>query len=231
MILRTVEQAAKAKTVGRVIVATDDRRIFDVVTDAGADVVMTSESHQSGSDRIAEVARNLEPGTIIVNVQGDEPMIPPSTIDSAVTALINDTACSISTTSEQITEPRDVLSPDVVKVVTDADGRALYFSRSPIPFLREAARRHGSLENALRNEPELVGGFRKHTGLYVYRREFLLEFTGVGQTFLETSEMLEQLRALESGARIKVVEVSESSVGIDTPEDFARAAALFGDKI
>jgi GNAT superfamily N-acetyltransferase len=123
-----------------------------------------------------------------------------------------------------------VLSADVVKVVTDKNGFALYFSRSPIPFPREAVKRHGSLENALQAEPSLLALFRKHTGLYVYRREFLLRFTGLEQTKLEKTEMLEQLRALENGARIKVVEVAESSIGVDTREDFERVRAHFENR-
>ena len=129
-----------------------------------------------------------------------------------------------------IEDYRDVLSPDVVKVVTDENGCALYFSRSPIPFPREAVKRHGDLENALQNEPNLLSIFRKHTGLYVYRREFLLRYTKMPQKNLEKTEMLEQLRALENGARIKVVEVSESSVGVDTAEDFERVKRLLEDR-
>ncbi|MDQ3907498.1 MAG: hypothetical protein M3268_04050, partial [Acidobacteriota bacterium] len=125
------------------------------------------------------------------------------------------------------TEAADVLSPDVVKVVTGSSGHALYFSRSPVPFPREDARRHGSLAAALAAEPALVARFRKHTGLYVYRREFLAEFARLPQGELERIESLEQLRALESGARIRVVEVEESSIGVDTEADLERVRAIF----
>lgn len=226
LILHTLESAKKAKNIDKVIVATDDERILQIINESGNEAVLTRKDHQSGSDRIAEVAANLPEHSIIVNVQGDEPTIPPSTIEKAVEAILNDAAADIATTCEKIEDFRDVQSPDVVKVVTDKNGFALYFSRSPIPFPREAVKRHGTLENALRNEPELISFFRKHTGLYVYRREYLLEFTRLEQTNLEKTEMLEQLRALENGARIKVVEVAESSIGVDTAEDFERVKMI-----
>ncbi|MCY7376182.1 MAG: hypothetical protein LH472_09455, partial [Pyrinomonadaceae bacterium] len=177
---------------------------------------------------IAEVAENLPENSIIVNVQGDEPLIPSSTIESAVEAILNDDSLQMATTCEKIEDWKDVLSPDVVKVVADEKDFALYFSRSPIPFPRDAVKRYGSLENALQNEPDLISLFRKHTGLYVYRREFLLKFTKFEQTNLEKTEMLEQLRALENDIRIKVVEVAESSIGVDTAEDFERVKMLLG---
>ena len=222
LILWTVEQAKKARNVSRVIVATDSREILRLVEENGNEAVLTSEKHQSGSDRIAEVARTLSEDSIIVNVQGDEPLISPDTIEKAVEAILQDDSIDIATTSEPIIDAKDVLSSDVVKVVTDEYGLALYFSRSPIPFPREAVRKYGTLENALRQEKDLLSLYRKHTGLYVYRREFLLKYTNLKQTNLEKTEMLEQLRALENSARIKVVEVSENSIGIDTPEDFER---------
>lgn len=226
LILHTLEQAKKAKNIDETIVATDDQRILRVVIESGGKAVLTSANHQSGSDRIAEVAATLPADSIIVNVQGDEPTIPSATIERAVAAILETGAADIATTCEKIEDYRDVLSPDVVKVVTDVNGLALYFSRSPVPFPREAVKRYGSLEAALRNEPNLVALFRKHTGLYVYRREFLLRFTRLAQTNLETTEMLEQLRALENGARIKVVEVTESSIGVDTQEDFERVRKI-----
>ena len=234
LILHTLTQAKKARSVSRVIVATDDARIINVVKENGGEAVMTSVDHASGSDRIAEVARDLPEGSIIVNVQGDEPMIAPETIDAAVDALVNaeggvrnaEFEKLISTTCEPITDEKDVLSSNVVKVVTDENGYALYFSRSPIPWPREAVIRFGTLENALKNESGLMSSFRKHTGIYVYRREYLLKFTKLPQSKLEKIEMLEQLRALENGARIKVVEVNEGSIGVDTPEDFERVKRL-----
>lgn len=226
LILYTVEQAKKAKNIDRVILATDDEKILRVIAESGNKAVMTSEAHQSGSDRIAEVAETLPEHSIIVNVQGDEPTISPRTIETAVETMLNDDSADIVTTCERIEDAKDVVSPDVVKVVTDKNNFALYFSRSPIPFPREAVKRYGSLENALREEQDLIALFRKHTGLYVYRREYLLKFTRFAQTKLETTEMLEQLRALENGARIKVVEVSERSIGVDTAEDYERVRGI-----
>ncbi len=226
LILHTLEQTGKARNIFKTIVATDSEEILNVVKNSGNEAVLTSPHHQSGSDRIAEVAKTLPDNSIIVNVQGDEPTISPRTIEKAVEAILNDAAADISTTCERIEDIKDVLSPDVVKVVSDNRGFALYFSRSPIPFPREAVQKSGNLENALRENPSLLALYRKHTGLYVYRREFLLKFTGFEQTNLEKTEMLEQLRVLENGARIKVVEVSESSIGVDTAEDFARVKKL-----
>ena len=226
LILHTVEQTKKAKNINKIIVATDDDKILQIVKDSGNEAVMTSAKHQSGSDRIAEVAEKLPKNSIIVNVQGDEPIISPHTIDAAIEAILIDETADIATTCERIEDFKDVLSPDVVKVVSDTKGFALYFSRSPIPFPREAAKNHGNLEIALQNDKNLLSLYRKHTGLYVYRREYLLKFTRLEQTNLEKAEMLEQLRALENGAKIKVVEVTESSIGVDTPEDFEHLKAI-----
>ena len=228
LILHTLEQTKKARQISRVIVATDSAEILRIVEASGGEAVLTSDAHQSGSDRIAEVAENLPLNSIVVNVQGDEPLISPKTIESAVEAILNDDSIRMATTCEKIYDAKDVTSPDVVKVVTDENDFALYFSRSPIPFPRDAVKKYGTLENALQNEPNLLSLFRKHTGLYVYRREFLLELTKLKQTYLEKTEMLEQLRALETGAKIKVVEVAESSIGIDTAEDFERVKIYLG---
>lgn len=230
LILHTLERAKSAQNIGRVIVATDSREIAEIIEESGNEAILTDENHQSGSDRIAEVAEKLPENSIIVNVQGDEPLIPPATIEKAVAAILAETEADIVTTCEKIEDFRDVLSSDVVKVVTDENGYALYFSRSPIPFPRDAVKKHGNLENALQNEPHLISQFRKHTGLYVYRREFLLEYTKMAQTFLEKTELLEQLRALENGAKIKVVEVAESSIGVDTQEDFERVKKILENK-
>jgi 3-deoxy-manno-octulosonate cytidylyltransferase (CMP-KDO synthetase) len=228
LILHTLEQTKKARNISRVIVATDSGAILKVVEASGNEAVLTSEKHQSGSDRIAEVAAALPENSIIVNVQGDEPLIPPATIESAVEAILNDDSIQMATTCEKIYDASDVTSPDVVKVITDENNFALYFSRSPMPFPRDAVKKYGTLENALREDKSLISLFRKHTGLYVYRREFLLKFTKLKQTNLEKTEMLEQLRALENGAKIKVVEVAESSIGIDTAEDFERVKMYLG---
>ncbi len=227
LILHTLEQASKASLVHRVIVATDDERIFDVVQSAGGEAVLTSTGHTSGSDRIAEVAENLPEGSIIVNVQGDEPFIAPETIDSVVGALIADRNADIATACETISDISQLYDPNVVKVVFGENGNALYFSRSPVPFPRDAVIRHGDPDSAIDNEPELLNIFRKHTGVYAYRREYLLAFTKLPQTRLEKIEMLEQLRALENGAKIKVVEAHARSIGIDTEEDLVEARREF----
>ena len=227
LVLWVAERALAASTVNRVIVATDDSRILDVVRSGGFEAMMTRSDHASGSDRVAEVARDLKAG-IIVNVQGDEPLIDPETIDRAVNALVDDPEASVATTSEPIAGAADVLSPAVVKVIVDGAGRATSFSRAPIPFPAEAVRRHGSLAAALQNEPALLSLFRKHTGLYAYRREFLLEFTDWPQSPKERAESLEQLRALERGVTIKVVEAASPSIGVDTMEDLERVRAIVG---
>lgn len=222
LILHTLEQTQKAANVSRVIVATDNEEILRIIKESGNEAILTSPNHQSGSDRIAEVAEKLPENSIIVNVQGDEPLIPVSTIEKAVEVLLKDENVLMSTTCERIEDFQDVLSPDVVKVVADENNFALYFSRSPIPFPRDAVKKYGSLENAFQNEPDLLNTFRKHTGLYVYRREFLLGFTKLTRSDLEKIEMLEQLRVLENGFKIKVVEVDESSIGVDTKKDYER---------
>ena len=226
LILHTLEQASKAETISRVIVATDDERILRVVHESGNEAVLTSPEHRSGSDRIAEIAQTLPDRSIIVNVQGDEPLISPRTIDSAVECLLAQDAADMSTTCEIVRNKEDVLNPNVVKVVTDGRGYAVYFSRSPIPFPRDAVNKYGSIEAALNAEPELVSRFRKHTGLYVYRRNFLLRFAKMEQTALEKTEMLEQLRVIENAGRIVVAEVEGGSVGVDTQEDFERVKTI-----
>jgi 3-deoxy-manno-octulosonate cytidylyltransferase (CMP-KDO synthetase) len=226
LILHTIERVKAARNVDSVIVATDDLRIKQAVEDAGHESIMTSAGHQSGSDRIAEAAADLPEGAIIVNVQGDEPLISPRTIEMAVEAMLQTPEADIVTACEPVTDHADVLSPDVVKVVLDNNGFALYFSRAPIPFPREAAKRHGTLEDALANEPEIISIFRKHTGLYVYAREYLLKYTKLEQTRGEKTEMLEQLRALENGAKIKVIEADEPSIGVDTEEDYRRVKEI-----
>ena len=227
LIVRTLEQVAQATTVDSVIVATDDTRIFETVLLAGGEAVMTSSEHHSGSDRIAEVAAALPEQTVVVNVQGDEPIISPHTIDKAVRALIDDPDADIATTCEPITGLWELLNGNNVKVVVGDEGYAIYFSRSPMPWPREASLRYGGDPNqAIEEEPALLANFRKHTGLYVYRREYLLKFTKMPQTRLEQFEMLEQLRALENGARIRVVDVNEPSIGVDTLEDLERVRSL-----
>lgn len=224
MICWVAERAMEARNVARVIVATDDKRIVDAVRFSGCEAVMTRADHASGTDRLAEVAETLDDTEIIVNLQGDEPLISPQTIERAIEAS-NDESVEIVTTWEAIETAADVLNPDVVKIVVDNSGRALYFSRSPVPYPREAVRKHVTLETAVRNEPGLLGQFRKHTGLYVYRKELLLQFTRWPQSDLERVECLEQLRALERGVKIKAIEASTPSIGVDTREDLERVRA------
>ncbi|MFN0085436.1 MAG: 3-deoxy-manno-octulosonate cytidylyltransferase [Blastocatellia bacterium] len=225
MILRVVEQARKARGIDRVIVATDDERVFQAVVSAGEEAWMTSAAHRTGTDRLAEVAAVLGE-EIIVNVQGDEPLISPGTIEAALAPLLADRSIVMSTTSEPIESVEDAINPNVVKVVCDREGFALYFSRHLLPFPRSEVLAQGSIEAALRARPELLGLYAKHTGLYVYRREFLLRYAGLAPTPLEQHEMLEQLRALEHGYRIRVVPVAHRSIGVDTPEDLEKVRAI-----
>jgi len=229
MILHVVRRVRQVPALDRVIVATDDWRVLEAVTSAGVEAMLTSAEHRTGTDRLAEVAAELD-AEIIINVQGDEPLIEPSTIESALAPLLEDPAVVMSTTCEPIESAEDLLNPNVVKVVTDRAGFALYFSRSPVPFPRAEVLRHGSLPEALRAQPELLKLSAKHTGLYVYRREFLLAFTRLSPTKLEEAEALEQLRALENGYRIRVVPVSHRSIGVDTPEDLERVRRIINDK-
>lgn len=228
MVVHVATRAAQARNVGRVIVATDDARVCDAVRAAGFEAVMTRTDHRSGSDRIAEVAAELDDVDLIVNVQGDEPLISPRAIERTIDTLCEDEAASVATCCEKITTVTDLFSPNVVKVVVDGRGRALYFSRAPVPLPRDSVQQHGSLMAAVEAEPQLLTAFRKHVGLYVYRREFLLEFAHERPSPLELLESLEQLRALEMGAKIAVVEVESSAIGVDTLEDLARVRALAG---
>jgi 3-deoxy-manno-octulosonate cytidylyltransferase (CMP-KDO synthetase) len=206
-----------------VIVATDDERIVNAVQDHGAEARLTSPHLTSGTDRVAEVAASLD-SEFIVNIQGDEPLIEPSTIDAAIGPLIEDSEIQISTTSEPVTEIEDVFNPGVVKIVADTRGFALYFSRSPIPYVRPEGGM--TLEEALRANPALLSHYRKHSGLYAYRAGFLQEFARLKPSPLERLEALEQLRALENGYKIRVVNVEHRSIGVDTMEDYERVKRL-----
>ena len=202
------ERANRAKRVGRVIIATDDMRIAEAAFDFGAEVALTSPKHPTGTDRLAEVAGKLKSAAIILNVQGDEPDIAPSTIDRLVGALQDDPGLGMVTAANPVTDLADVRNPHVVKVVTDLAGRALYFSRSVIPHDRDGRR-----------------GIRylRHQGIYGYRRKVLLAFVKWKPTPLEQAEKLEQLRALEHGIAIGVIVVRRGSVGVDVPGDLAKA--------
>ena len=207
LIQRVVAQCQKAKSLAEVIVATDDSRIAEAVNKI-CRVEMTSPTHPSGSDRIAEVAGKISCDAV-VNIQGDEPMIEPSVIDSVAGALAD---CEMSTAAMRIKNPAELDNPNVVKVVVNAAGRALYFSRRTIPYLREAASR--PVNEQLASFP-----FFKHLGIYGYRRETLLRLVKFPVSPLEAAEKLEQLRALENGIPIAVVKVEFDSVGVDAPED------------
>ena len=232
MVCWVAERARLARNVDRVIVATDSQEIVDAVDSRGFEAVLTATHHTSGTDRVAEVASQIPDAEIIVNVQGDEPLISPETIERAVDVMAAEISkqdgAGIVTTWEPIESLDDLLNPDLVKVVLNEHEMAVYFSRSPMPYPRDAAKRHGSPEAALINEPELLKLFRKHTGLYVYRRDVLLEFTKWPPSHLEQIEALEQLRALEHGVKIKVVEACATSTGVDTAEDLARVRELVG---
>ena len=232
MVCWVAERAQAAANVDRVIVATDSRQIIDIFESTEIEAVLTAPDHTSGTDRVAEVAAQIPDAKIIVNVQGDEPLISPATIERAVDTMVAELSkpngAGIVTTWEPIESIDDLLNPDLVKVVLDENDNGVYFSRSPIPYPRDAVKRHGSTSAALRNEPELLKLFRKHTGLYVYRRDVLLEFTKWPPSQLEKIEALEQLRALAHGVKIKVVKACTASTGVDTVEDLERVRELIG---
>jgi len=243
LIARVVERAREARRVDEVIVATDDERILRAVEAHGGRAVMTSPNCASGSDRIAEVAARFPEAALIVNVQGDEPLMPPEVIDRAIAALESDPECAVSTAMIRIHSEEDYLSPHVVKVVCDREGRALYFSRSPLPNLTRASEEEKQTYGAqfgggasdksdvsdrsdVSDTPAIPFWGFKHFGLYVYRREALLRFVSMPPAALERIEKLEQLRFLENGMRIRVVETALDSIGVDTPEDLERARRI-----
>jgi 3-deoxy-manno-octulosonate cytidylyltransferase (CMP-KDO synthetase) len=222
LIERVHARASAARLLDRVLVATDDERVATAVRAFGGDAVMTSPRHRTGTDRLAEVVRTTE-AEIVVNVQGDEPLLDPAGVDAAVEALLGDPDLPMSTLSLPLGGVEEMLSPSVVKVVTDARGDALYFSRSPIPHVRDAegGGREAAAAAIARGLP------RKHVGLYAYRRDALLRFASLPPCPLEEAEGLEQLRALFHGLRIRVIpRVGEGGVAVDTPEDLERVRAL-----
>ncbi len=221
MIQRVYEQAKKASLLDRVLVATDDERIANVVRGFGGEAVLTSPALQSGSDRVAAAA-DLAGGDIIVNVQGDEPLIDPHMIDQAIQLLLDDPSVSMGTLAKQIHLSQELLNPAVVKVIFNRSMEALYFSRAIIPFVRDQ-------KDALRWLEEHT--FFKHIGLYVYRREFLALYSRLPEGVLERAERLEQLRVLENGYRIKIGITEYDSIPIDTKDDVTRVIALLQSKI
>ncbi len=212
MVQHVYERAKRAQTVHRVMVATDDQRLMDAVTAFGGEARMTRSDHRTGTERIAEVAVH-EAGDVFVNVQGDEPLIDPVAIDTAVGALLEEPQAQISTVATPIRHAGDIMDPNVVKTVLDFDGNALYFSRAPIPWIRDT-------------QQKLHVKYWKHLGLYVFQREALLEFPTLPQGELEKIEQLEQLRWLENGWKIRVAEVAHDAVSVDVPEDVARVEKL-----
>ncbi len=211
MLQHVYERAALSRYLSDVLVATDDERIAVAVRQFGGRVRMTRADHPSGTDRIAEIASS-EPATLYVNIQGDEPLIDPEAIDAAILSAHGDDSVSMATLKRHIIDPTDIVNTNVVKVVTNLLNDAIYFSRCPIPYERDG--RGTSL-------------YAKHVGMYVYRRDFLLAYPDLTVGPLERAERLEQLRALENGYRIRVVETEYESLGVDTPEDLERVSQLF----
>ena len=216
MVQRVYERAKQAKLVSRVVVATDDDRIMKAVAAFGGEAMMTSPAHATGTDRLAEVAAKLS-CELVVNVQGDEPLIHPEMIDQAIMPLKDDPSIPMGTLCRRIENRDEAFDPNVVKVVFDKNGFALYFSRAPIPWDRDQWAGKSSWK-----ELTLSGPLYKHIGLYVYRREFLLKYAGMPQTGLEAVEKLEQLRALEHGYRIKTIVTEHESFGVDIPGDLSK---------
>jgi 3-deoxy-manno-octulosonate cytidylyltransferase (CMP-KDO synthetase) len=215
MIQHVCERVQQAERVNRVVVATDDSRIVEAVRGFGGEAVMTRSDHRSGSERVAEVAVQI-PADIYVNVQGDEPLIEPAAVDALVEAMTSDDeeeSVLVGTLCVPISNPADIMDPNIVKVALDFQGDALYFSRAPIPWVRDEAHR-------------VHARHLKHLGIYAYRRAPLLEFPTLPPGELEKLEQLEQLRFLENGYKIRVAETSFDSVSVDVPGDIARVEAL-----
>jgi 3-deoxy-manno-octulosonate cytidylyltransferase (CMP-KDO synthetase) len=210
MLEHVYDRVSMARYLTTILIATDDARISDTARRFGARVQMTRPDHISGTDRVAEVASAFEDYELIVNIQGDEPLIDPNAIDAAILPLLEEPAIPMGTIKKRIEDPREISDPNVVKVVTDRFQNALYFSRAAIPHSRDQ---------------EGITHF-KHIGLYVYRRNFLLRYSDMPQGPLEQIEKLEQLRALENGFQIRVVETDYESFGVDTPDDLARIKRL-----
>ena len=211
MLQHVYERASLASYLTSTIIATDDDRVFTAAKSFGARVRMTRSDHLSGTDRAAEIA-SAENAEVIVNIQGDEPLIDPAAIDAAILPLVHEPEVVMTTLKKRIEDPREIDDTNVVKVVTGHTGDAIYFSRCPIPFDRDRAS----------STP-----YFKHIGLYVYQRDFLLAYSTLPVGPLEQAERLEQLRALENGYRIRVVETEYESLGVDTPADLERVSRLF----
>jgi len=216
MIQRVYERAKLAATAHRVIVATDDERIVKAVEAFGGTARMTRPDHRTGTERVAEVAAH-EKGDVFVNVQGDEPLLDPVAVDTAVQALLEDPPASVATVATPIRTPADIMDPNVVKTVLDFDDNGIYFSRAPIPWVRDTA-------------SKIQVRHLKHLGLYVFQRDALLEYPTLPQGELERIEQLEQLRWLENGWKIRVAEVEHDAVSVDVPEDVSRVEKLLASQ-
>jgi 3-deoxy-manno-octulosonate cytidylyltransferase (CMP-KDO synthetase) len=216
MIQHVVERTRQASRVARVVVATDDDRIKKAVEDFGGEAILTRRDHRSGTDRVAEIAAHLE-AEIYVDIQGDEPLIEPGTIDAVVAEMLDDDSIQIATPCTAITQPNDVMDPNIVKVVRDFDGNCLYFSRAPIPWVRDtkaaAAPHHW-----------------KHVGLYAFRRDALLEYPTLPPGELEAVEHLEQLRWLENGFHIRAIETDYDAISVDVPADIQRVEKILQER-
>jgi 3-deoxy-manno-octulosonate cytidylyltransferase (CMP-KDO synthetase) len=216
MIQHVVERVRRSHLVSRVVVATDEAAIKNAVEAFGGEAILTRRDHRTGSDRVAEVAAHL-PAEIYVNVQGDEPLIDPGTVDAVVAAILEDESVQIATPCTPIAHPDDIMDPNVVKVVRDFDGNALYFSRAPVPWVRDTGE-------------SIAARHFKHLGLYAFRRDALVEFPTLPPGELERIEQLEQLRWLENGFRIRVVETAYDAVSVDVPADVERVEKLLRDR-
>jgi len=219
VIQHTWENAKKSKSIEDLIIATDDKRIYNFSKGFGAKVIYTSKAHKSGSDRLTEVLNSIDT-RVVVNIQADEPLLDPSMIDDVVDPILKDESIDIATLCHKIKNERDFLDPNVVKVVMDRKGFALYFSRAPIPYNSNQGQ---SLDGA---RTRRIISYYKHIGLYAYTKDFLFTFKSLPQSRLEKIEKLEQLRVIENGYKIKVIETKFDTVGIDTPEDLEKAVEL-----
>ncbi len=211
MLQHVWERASMSRYLTSIVIATDDDRIASEARSFKAMVRMTRSDHASGTDRTAEVA-SADSAEYIVNIQGDEPLIDPNAIDAAILSMLPEPDIQMGTLKKRIEHAPDVTNPNVVKVVTDHLNNAIYFSRSPIPYVRD----------------QQSATYYKHIGLYIYQREFLLGYSDLPVGPLESAERLEQLRAMENGYKIRVVETEYDSLGVDTPEDLEKVSGLFG---
>jgi len=216
MIQHVFERVRRAQLVSRIVVATDEASIKDAVEAFGGEAILTRRDHRTGSDRVAEVAAHLA-ADVYVNVQGDEPLMDPGTVDAVVAAVLEDDSVQIATPCTPIMHREDIMDPNVVKVVSDFDGNALYFSRAPIPWVRDA-------------DAPVAARHVKHLGLYAFRRDALLDFPTLPPGELERVEQLEQLRWLENGYRIRVIETAYDAVSVDVPADVERVEKLLRER-